>query len=117
MWRTASRYTKSGGKMVSIRATGPFDATASYEVTMSEIKTITGGMKFKVRFNVSTPFEFEGTCLDEIRSLSSAINHRHGFGDLTVLCPNDTVTARSNEKYWAEFLNMPYFTVTKACKL
>lgn len=117
MWRTASNYTKSGGKLVNIRATGPFDATANYGVTVSEITPIADGIKFKVRFAVDPPFKFEGTCLNEVRNLSNDINHRHGFGDLTVLDPKDTETVRNDEAYWGEFLKGSYFKVTMAVKL
>lgn len=117
MWRTASSYTKSGGQLINIRAIGPFDVTANYGITVSDITTITDGVKAKVRFAVNPPFEFEFTCLDEIRNLSNAINHRHGFGDLTLLSPEDTETVRSDEAFWREFLRVTYFVVAIATRL
>ena len=92
----------------------PFDATANYGIARFCVAPLSRG---KVRFAVNPPFELEFTCLDEIRNLSNAINHRHGFDDLTLLSPEDTETVRSDEAFWREFLRVPYFVVAMAIRL
>ena len=87
MWHSASKYVKAGGKLVNIRATGPFDVKAKYGMNISKLITMPDGVKFQVQFQVDPPFEFEATCLDEISSLSNEINRRHGFGNLSILNP------------------------------
>jgi hypothetical protein len=117
MWRTASIHLKPGGKLVNIRVTDPFGTFPKYGTTMSELTPMPDGVKFKVRYHVNPPIEFEGTCLDDIATMSNDINHRNGFGDLKVLDPRDTDIVQNDEIFWEDLVKRPYFTVTVALKL
>jgi hypothetical protein len=121
MWRNVSTQLKSGGKVINIRAVGSLDLAyikaGKYGITLSDLTSIPGGVRYKVTAHIDPPFEFEGTTLDASASLSNEINYRHGLGDLEILKPEDTEVVRNDEAFWEDFVKEPFCYVLTARKL
>lgn len=120
MWRNTSTQLKPGGKLVNIRATGPFDidyaVSGKYGISLSDLTSIPGGVRYQVHCHIEPPFEFEGTTLDANASLSNEINHRNGLGDLEVLKPEETEVVKADAAFWADFVKEPYLAILTARK-
>ena len=107
MWRSTSTQLKPGGKLVNVRATGPFDTdhvkSGKYGLAVSALTSRPGGVRYQVTVHIDPPFEFEGTTLKASANLSNEIYHRNAFGVLEVLKPEDTEVVRSDEAFWEYF--------------
>lgn len=121
MWRNTSAQCKPGGKLVNVRATGPYDVeyarTGKYGISLSDVTTIPGGVRYQVHCHLDPPIDFEGTSLETSSSLSNEINHRYGFGDLEVFKFEETDIVKGNQAFWEDFVKAPYLAVLTARKL
>jgi hypothetical protein len=120
MWRNASTQLKPGGKLINIRVVGSLDSarvkSGKYGITLSDLTSIPGGVRYQVTPHTEPPFSFEATTLEASANLSNEINRRHGFGDLEILKPEDTEVVRSDGAFWEYFVSEPFCVVLKAKK-
>jgi toxoflavin synthase len=122
MWANTSRYTKKGGKLISIRMANPRATSAKdgkYGVSFSDIEPIVGGLKYVYTAHIDPPLSCPATTMSECMELEKAklMARRYGFADFRMVVDSDGEVVKKDREFWQLHLEDPVWICVEATKV
>ena len=121
MWGTTSSYTKSGGKLISIRMADPKAKAAEggkYGASFANIKEIPGGLQYTYTAHIDPPLTCPATTMSASMSLEKAkeMAERFGFVDFQKVDVEGMEVVKKDPEFWKVYLEDPHFICIEARK-
>ncbi|RMZ85698.1 hypothetical protein DV736_g6553, partial [Chaetothyriales sp. CBS 134916] len=121
MWRNVAQHCRPHGKVVSIRITNPWEShqrVMKYGVKVSDMQTVSGGVKYIYTVMADPPFSCEATAMEAHYDLNRAraMAKKFGFGDLEVVPTAEMPVIKENREFWQDFLDHPSFCCVAGVK-
>jgi ubiquinone/menaquinone biosynthesis C-methylase UbiE len=122
MWSNTAKYTKKGGKLISIRMANPCAASAKdgkYGISFSEIEPMAGGLKYVYTAHIEPPLSCPATTLSESMDFEKAklMARRFGFGEWRKVVEEEGEVVGRNPEFWAAHLEDPVWICVEATKI
>ena len=122
MWQNTARYTKKGGKLISIRMANPRATSAKgvkYGVSFSHIEDIAGGLKYVYTTHIDPPLSCPGTSMSECMDFEKAklMARRFGFAEWSKVVDEEGEVVKSDPGFWEEHLRDPVWICVVATKV
>jgi ubiquinone/menaquinone biosynthesis C-methylase UbiE len=118
MLRSAVGHLKSGGLFLGIRVANPHSRnlkSGKYGVMLQRLEPILGGVKYTVKV-IDPPIEIEASALDMICSGSPEVYEKAGLTHVEIIPYEVAGVVQKNPEFWKDFVEDPFFAVTKAVK-
>ena len=122
MWHNTSRYTRKGGKLISIRMANPRATSAKdgkYGVSFTDIEPIAGGLKYVYTAHIDPPLRCPATTMSECMDLEKAkvMARRYGFADFRMVVDSEAEVVKRDPEFWKLHLEDPVWICVEATKL
>ena len=122
MWSNTAKYTKKGGKLISIRMANPRATSAKdgkYGVSFSEIEPMAGGLKYVYTAHIEPLLSCPGTTLSESMDFekSKLMARRFGFGEWKKVVEEEGEVVGKDPEFWAAHLQDPVWICVEATKI
>jgi toxoflavin synthase len=119
MWANAARFSKSGGKLISIRMANPWAKTdGRYGVTLSNQERIPGGARYLYTNHIDPPFGATGTTMEASWDFeqSKALATKYGYVDFERVPDEQLSIVKQDREFWDMHLADPMIICVVAKK-
>lgn len=122
MWRNTAKYTKPGGKLISIKMANPYAESlqvGKYGVTFSDIKVIPGGVQYTYTAHTKPSLSVPATTMSASVDFEKAkkLAETHGFTDYQKVPETEMQCVKGDPEFWDMHLRDPAWICITAKKV
>lgn len=122
MCSNVSRYTKHGGKLISIRMANPRATSAKdgkYGVSFSNVELTAGGLKYVYTAHIDPALSCPATTVTECMGFEEVklMARRFGFADFKMVSESEGEVVKQEPEFWKLHIEDPVWICVEATKV